>query len=106
MVGNLTRRLQRTSKDQYILTIPKSLVQILQWQEHQTLSFGFDKGKLILLPNTEQKPTRKLQLTPKGQYTLTLPKPLVQILQWNDKEIVTFGFDNGKISLARGEVHE
>ena len=30
--------------------------------------------------------TRKLQKTPKDQYILTIPKTLVQILDWNDKD--------------------
>jgi bifunctional DNA-binding transcriptional regulator/antitoxin component of YhaV-PrlF toxin-antitoxin module len=44
----LTRKLQKTSKDQFILTIPKSLVQILEWKEKDVIEFGFDKGKITI----------------------------------------------------------
>jgi len=45
--------------------------------------------------------TRKLQRTPKDQYTLTIPKTLVQILGWSDKDEIEFGFEKGKITLKR-----
>lgn len=44
---------------------------------------------------------RKLQRTPKDQYTLTIPKTLVGILGWLDKEKVEFGFEQGKITLKK-----
>jgi len=44
----LTRKLQKTSKDQYILTIPKTLVQLLEWKDKETIEFGFEKGKITI----------------------------------------------------------
>ncbi len=45
--------------------------------------------------------TRKLQRTPKGQYILTIPKTLVQILGWTERDNIEFGFENGKLTLKR-----
>jgi len=45
--------------------------------------------------------TRNLQRTPKDQYTLTIPKTLVQILGWSDKDEIEFGFENNKLTLKR-----
>ncbi|MBS3176807.1 hypothetical protein J4457_06255 [Candidatus Woesearchaeota archaeon] len=106
MVEALVRRLQRTGRDQYILTIPKHLVQILRWQEHQLLSFGFEKGRLSV-ETTEQEQqlaqhlARKLQCTPKQQFTLTIPKHLVQILHWQNKDEIQFDFEKNKITLTQ-----
>jgi len=50
----LTRRLQKTNRDQYTLTIPKSLIEILDWNEQDGIEFGFDGGKITL-----QKAKRK-----------------------------------------------
>ena len=47
-MAGITRKLQRTPKDQYTLTIPKTLVQILGWDEKDEIEFGFEKGKLTL----------------------------------------------------------
>jgi bifunctional DNA-binding transcriptional regulator/antitoxin component of YhaV-PrlF toxin-antitoxin module len=44
---------------------------------------------------------RKLQKTNKDQYTLTIPKTLVKILDWNDKDEIEFGFEKGKITLKK-----
>ena len=46
MAEGITRKLQRTPKDQYILTIPKTLVQILGWDEGDKIEFGFSDNKL------------------------------------------------------------
>lgn len=48
MAKGITRKLQKTPKDQYILTIPKTLVQILEWGDKDEIEFGFEKGKLTL----------------------------------------------------------
>ncbi len=45
--------------------------------------------------------TRKLQRTPKDQYTLTIPKTLVQILGWDDKDEIEFVFASDKLTLRR-----
>ncbi len=45
---SLRRNLQRTNKDQYILTIPKHLVQLLNWQDKSIIEFGFYKDKLTI----------------------------------------------------------
>ena len=44
----LSRKLQRTNKDQYILTIPKSIVQLLNWKEQDEIEFGFEEGNITL----------------------------------------------------------
>jgi hypothetical protein len=44
----LTRKLQKTNKDQFILTIPKSLVQILKWKDKEEIEFGFERGKITI----------------------------------------------------------
>jgi antitoxin component of MazEF toxin-antitoxin module len=45
--------------------------------------------------------TRKLQRTPKDQYTVTIPKTLVQILDWDDKDEIEFKFELDKLTLRR-----
>lgn len=45
---SLTRKLQKTNRDQYTLTIPKSLIDLLKWNEQSIIEFGFDKGKITL----------------------------------------------------------
>lgn len=45
--------------------------------------------------------TRKLQKTKKEQYTLTIPKHLVQLLGWDEKSIIEFGFDQGKLTIKK-----
>lgn len=44
----LNRRLQKTNKDQYILTIPKTLVQLLEWKDKDDIEFGFEHGKITI----------------------------------------------------------
>ena len=44
----ITRRLQRTSKDQYTLTIPTMLVEILGLKEQDVIDFSLDKGAIVL----------------------------------------------------------
>lgn len=44
----ITRKLQRTKKDQYIITIPKSLIILLNWKEQDEIEFGFEDGKICL----------------------------------------------------------
>ncbi|GEM_PF-2928013 len=45
--------------------------------------------------------TRKLQKTNRGQYTLTVPKQLIDLLDWNTQSVIEFGFDKGKITLQK-----
>lgn len=47
--------------------------------------------------------TRKLQRTPKDQYTVTIPKTLVQILGWDDKEEIEFIFEKDRLTLRRAK---
>jgi antitoxin component of MazEF toxin-antitoxin module len=44
----LVRKLQKTNKDQFILTIPKTLVQLLKWKNKDEIEFGFEKGKITI----------------------------------------------------------
>lgn len=109
-MAGLSRRLQRTNKDQYTLTIPKQLVQLLGWNQKQEITFGFEKGKINISPveKTSASPIsslhssliRTLQKTPKDQYLITIPKALVQLLGLQDKQEILFGFEKGKIGLS------
>ena len=47
-MAKLSRRLQKTNKDQYILTIPKHLVDLLEWHDKDKIEFGFEDGKITL----------------------------------------------------------
>jgi bifunctional DNA-binding transcriptional regulator/antitoxin component of YhaV-PrlF toxin-antitoxin module len=44
----IKRRLQRTSKDQYTITIPKALVEILGLHEQDVFEFSLEKGAIVL----------------------------------------------------------
>lgn len=45
---NLKRKLQKTNKDQYLLTIPKHIIQLLNWEDKDTIEFGFHKDRLTI----------------------------------------------------------
>lgn len=45
--------------------------------------------------------TRILQKTNKGQYILTIPKSIAQLLEWNDKDEIEFGLEKGKITITK-----
>ena len=47
-MAKLSRKLQKTNKDQYILTIPKQLVDLLGWKNKDKVEFGFENGKIVL----------------------------------------------------------
>lgn len=47
------------------------------------------------------KPSRRLQKTNKDQYLLTIPKTLVDVLNWNDKDRIEFSLENGKLTITR-----
>ncbi|MBI2564682.1 AbrB/MazE/SpoVT family DNA-binding domain-containing protein [Candidatus Woesearchaeota archaeon] len=47
----LKRKLQKTNKDQYILTIPKALVEVLNWKDKEVIEFIFDADKIVLHNN-------------------------------------------------------
>ena len=53
------RRLQKTNKDQYTITIPKTLVEVLGWDAQDQLSFSLQGDSLVLSkidpPLTEEK---------------------------------------------------
>ena len=51
----IVRKLQRTKKDQYIITIPKSLIMLLDWKEQDQVEFGFEDGKITLKKSTKGK---------------------------------------------------
>ena len=53
-MARLRRRLQKTNKDQYLLTIPKHLVDLLDWRVKDKIVFGFEEGKLTLLRKTRK----------------------------------------------------
>ncbi len=55
------------------------------------------QGKEVL--NLSEGIKRKLQRTPKDQFTLTIPKTLVKILNWKDKEEISFDFVDGELVL-------
>ncbi len=85
----MKRKLQKTNKDQYLLTIPKKVIKELGWQDKTELSFQYENSALFL----QQKPgaiTRRLQRTNKNQYLLTIPKTLIAVTGWLPKEAITF----------------
>jgi bifunctional DNA-binding transcriptional regulator/antitoxin component of YhaV-PrlF toxin-antitoxin module len=45
---DLIRKLQKTNKDQYTLTIPKNIVQLLNWKDKDEIEFGMEKGKITI----------------------------------------------------------
>jgi len=58
-MAKLSRRLQKTNKDQYILTIPKQLVDLLGWKEKNRIEFGFEDGKITLRRDVQKISRRK-----------------------------------------------
>ena len=50
----LARKLQKTNKDQFTLTIPKTLVQLLNWKDKDEIEFGFEKGKITITKEKEK----------------------------------------------------
>lgn len=55
----LSRRLQKTNKDQYVLTIPKTIVQLLNWKDKDEIEFGFEKGKITIAEAKEKGVNKK-----------------------------------------------
>ena len=102
-MAKLIRRLQRTNKDQYLLTTPKHLVDLLNWHDKAEIEFGFTDGRITLKARKpgfkKGKLSRRLQMTNKNQYLLTIPKHLVDLLNWQQKSSIEFGFSDGKITL-------
>ncbi len=96
----MKRRLQKTNKEQYILTIPKTLVEILAWQNKDEIEFKLETNS-ILIKKSEKKSkiTRNLQKTNKEQYLLTIPKTLIEILNWANKENIQFVLEKNMIRL-------
>ena len=45
---SLSRKLQKTNKDQYTVTIPKALIALLGLKEQDELEFGLEGNKLTL----------------------------------------------------------
>lgn len=45
----MKRTLQKTNKDQYILTIPKSLCEIKKWNGGDEISFSISKNNKIII---------------------------------------------------------
>ena len=56
MAKGIVRKLQRTPKDQYTLTIPKTLVKILKWEDGDEIEFDFELNKLTLKKIKKKKP--------------------------------------------------
>lgn len=50
----MKRRLQRTNKDQYLLTIPKSLVEILKLKEKDEIEFILHKDGIMIKKRGDQ----------------------------------------------------
>lgn len=44
----ILRKLQKTNKEQYLLTIPKTLVDILNWKDKDEIEFVLDKGNVVI----------------------------------------------------------
>lgn len=54
----LTRKLQRTKKDQYTLTIPKALVELLGLKEQDELEFGLDGDNIVVKKSKKKRGAR------------------------------------------------
>lgn len=54
----LTRRLQRTKKDQYTLTIPKALVELLGLKEQDELEFSLEGDRISLKKSKKKRGAR------------------------------------------------
>ena len=79
-------------------------MQLLGWDERSVIEFSFEGGKISISLQNEKngKLARKLQCTNKGQYILTVPKNIVQLLSWHDKDLIYFLFDSGKLTISKG----
>lgn len=51
----LTRKLQRTKKDQYTLTIPKALVELLGLKEQDELEFGLEGDNIVVKKSKKKR---------------------------------------------------
>ncbi len=51
----LTRKLQRTKKDQYTLTIPKALVELLNLKEQDEIEFNLVDGNITLKKSARKR---------------------------------------------------
>lgn len=101
----LSRKLQKTNKDQYTVTIPKALIELLDWKEQNELTFYHQKNFLALSKQRKKDlPSRRLQKTNKDQYTITVPKEFIEKLSWKEQKQITFSLDNNNLIL-RGEHH-
>ena len=49
------RRLQKTNKNQYILTVPKALVELLKWNDKDEIEFELDNNLVRIKKKGEQK---------------------------------------------------
>jgi len=45
---------------------------------------------------------RKLQATGRKQYTLTIPKTLIEVLKWNSQDEITLELKGNEIVLRKG----
>lgn len=64
-MAEVRRRLQKTNKDQYTVTIPKTLVQVLGWNAKDQVSFSLLDGKVVLSKiDSNQSGTRPGTLEP------------------------------------------
>lgn len=101
----LSRKLQRTNKDQYTVTIPKALVDLLSWKEQSEITFNHKRNALALSKQRKKDAiSRQLQKTNKDQYTITIPKTFIELLNWKEQQQISFSLDNNNLIL-RGEHH-
>lgn len=54
----LTRKLQRTKKDQYTVTIPKALIHLLGLKEQDELEFSLDGDKVVIRKTKKKRGER------------------------------------------------
>ena len=94
------RRLQRTNKNQYLLTIPKTLVAVLGLRPQQAVTFSLVKDAVQVRKGT-QLPSRRVQCTNKDQYTLTMPKTLIDVLMWRGKDSIGFSLDKESLCIRK-----
>lgn len=55
----MKRKLQKTNKNQFILCIPKGLVEIKGWKKEDDIDFSFSDNGLIQLNNSSKKRRNK-----------------------------------------------
>lgn len=76
-----------SSNGQMKVTVPKALVEAMQWKHNDELEFTFKKIKVFLSKN--------------GQMKFTVPKKTAEEMQLKHKDKVKFVFNNSKWEMIK-----